>query len=315
MTRGYFVLEQAGAVVKAAYLSGDAYLQYGHGQEIIEAYAKGNEMKLLEELHKRTDIREIAHIRPGWYRKTAYAGKDDSFEEYGYVLTDSSLSIYNYGKLLFRTNKEHAKIWLEVINSLDRFELAYLYSEDKLCYHWNQYRSMFRDITSKINDGKSFMDLEQLLKDKNYIPSLLKDDHLIDVFSMPGRPAYQKWWNKGDASATFIVIREYGKWKVFLQLHFCRIPILSAYNSEKKAVEAIRQLLISKEPEMESFSEVVQLIEKYKTNPVIQEKDLMGLRKLLENKEQQSPWFAHEIRFTIDWIIEELLRRMRRRIA
>ena len=37
MTRGYFVLEQAGAVVKAAYLSGDAYLQYGHGQEIIEA--------------------------------------------------------------------------------------------------------------------------------------------------------------------------------------------------------------------------------------------------------------------------------------
>ena len=66
MTRGYFVLEQSGAVVKAAYLSSDAYLQYGHGQEIIKAYAEGNEMELLEELHKRTDIREIDHIRPGW---------------------------------------------------------------------------------------------------------------------------------------------------------------------------------------------------------------------------------------------------------
>ena len=313
MTRGYFVLEQSGIVVKAAYLPSDAFLQYGHGQEIIKAYAEGNEMKLLEKFHKKTDIREIAHIRPGWYRKTVYSGKNDSFEEYGYVLTDSCLSIYNYGKFLFRINKEYAKTWLEVINSLDRFELAYLYSEDKLCYHRNQYHTMFRDIARKINEGKSFIDLEQLLKDKNYIPSLLKDDHLIDVFHMPGRPAYQKWWNKGDASATFIVMREYGKWKVFLQLPFCRIPILSVYNSEKKAVEAIRQLLISKEPEMESFSEVVQLIEKYKTDPTMQEKDLMGLRKILENKEQQRPWFAHEIRFTIDWIIEELLQRMRRR--
>ena len=157
------------------------------------------------------------------------------------------------------------------------------------------------------------MDLEQLLKDKNYIPSLLKDDHLIDVFDMPNRPAYQKRWNKGNASATFIVMREYRKWKVFLQLPFCRIPILSVYTSEKKAVEEIRQLIISKEPEMESFSEIFQLIEKYKTDPTIQEKDLNGLRKLLENKEQQRPWFAHQSRFTIDWIIEELLQRMSRR--
>ena len=37
MTRGYFVLEQSGTVVKAAYLPADAYLQYGHGQEIIKA--------------------------------------------------------------------------------------------------------------------------------------------------------------------------------------------------------------------------------------------------------------------------------------
>ena len=313
MTRGYFVLEQSGIVVKAAYLPSDAYLQYGHGQEIIKAYAEGNEMELLEKLYERTDKRDIDHIRPGWYRETVYSGKDDFIEEFGYVLTNSSLSIYNFGKFLFRTKKEHAKTWLEVINSLDRFELAYLYSEDKLCYQWNQYHAMFRDIARKIKEGKSFMDLEQLLKDKNYIPSLLRDDHMMDVFHRPDRPAYQKPWNKGNASATFIVMREYGKWKVFLQLPFCRIPILSVYTSEKKAVEEIRQLLISKEPEMESFSEVVQLIEKYKTDPTIQEKDLTGFRKLLENKEQQRPWFAHQSRFTIDWIIEELFQRMRRR--
>lgn len=66
---------------------------------------------------------------------------------------------------------------------------------------------------------------------------------------------------------------------------------------------------------MESFSEIFQLIEKYKTDTTIQEKDLTGLRKLLENKEQHSPWFAHQSRFTIDWIIEELFQRMRRRTA
>ena len=42
------------------------------------------------------------------------------------------------------------------------------------------------------------MDLEQLLKDKNYIPSLLRDDHMMDVFHRPDRPAYQKPWNKGN---------------------------------------------------------------------------------------------------------------------
>ena len=236
MTRGYFVLEQSGTVVKAAYLPADAYLQYGYGQEIVKAYAEGNEMELLEQFHERTDKRDIDHIRPGWYRETVYSGKDDFIEEFGYVLTNSSLSIYNFGKFLFRTNKEHAKTWLEVINNLDRFELAYLYSEDKLCYQWNQYHTMFRDIARKINEGKSFQELEQLLKDKNYIPSLLKDDHLIDVFDMPDRPAYQKRWNKGNASATFIVMREYRKWKVLLQLPFCRIPILSDYSIEKKAV-------------------------------------------------------------------------------
>src|SRR5699024_3801078 len=103
-------------------------------------------MELLEELHKRSDIRKIEHITPGWYRKTVYSGKDDCFEEYGSVLTISSLSIYNFGQFLFRTKKEHAKTWLKVINSLDRFELAYVYSEDKLCYQWKLYHSMFRVI-------------------------------------------------------------------------------------------------------------------------------------------------------------------------
>ena len=179
----------------------------------------------------------------------------------------------------------------------------------------DQYHTMFRDIARKIMREKSFKELEQLLKDKNYIPSLLKDDHLIDVFDMPDRPAYQKRWNKGNASATFIVMREYRKWKVLLQLPFCRIPILSDYSSEKKAVEEIRQLLINKELEMESFSEVFRLIEKYKQIPTTQEEDLTELRELLENKEQQSPWFAHQSRFTIERIMEELLQRMRRRNA
>lgn len=59
-----------------------------------------------------------------------------------------------------------------------------------------------------------------------------------------------------------------------LQLPFHRIQIFSDYPSEKKAVEGIRQLLINREPEMVSFSEVVQLIESYKIDSTIQEKDL-----------------------------------------
>lgn len=57
------------------------------------------------------------------------------------------------------------------------------------------------------------------------------------------------------------------------------------------------------------------MIEKYKTDPTTQEEDLTELRELLENKEQQSPWFAHQSRFTIERIMEELLQRMRRRNA
>ena len=57
------------------------------------------------------------------------------------------------------------------------------------------------------------------------------------------------------------------------------------------------------------------MIEKYKIDPTTQEEDLTELRELLENKEQQSPWFAHQSRFTIERIMEELLQRMRRRNA
>ncbi len=311
MTRGYFVSEKAGLVEKAAYLPGNAYLK-GYGQEIIKAYAEGKELELLEELHKRTDIREIGYIRPGWYRETVYSGKDDFFEEYGYVLTNNNLSIYNFGKRLFCTNREDAKTWLDVIGALDRFELAYLYSEDKLCYQWNQYHAMFKDIAKKIKEGKSFLDLEQLLKDKNYIPSLLQDEHLIDVFCMPDKPAYQKRWKKGNASATFIVMCEARKWKIFLQLPFCRIPILAEYASESRAVKEIRHLLISKESEMESFSDVFRLYEKYKKAPMLKEKDLIELKGRLEKWERHNPWFAHQNGFAIKRIVDELSRRVKR---
>ena len=63
MTRGYFVLEQSGTVVKAAYLPADAYLQYGHGQEIVKAYAEGNEMEKISILKAAISFRVSSTTR------------------------------------------------------------------------------------------------------------------------------------------------------------------------------------------------------------------------------------------------------------
>lgn len=40
MTKGYYVIEKGNQVLKAVYLSGDAYLDRGYGERILKAFAE-----------------------------------------------------------------------------------------------------------------------------------------------------------------------------------------------------------------------------------------------------------------------------------
>lgn len=116
MTTGYFVQEKAGKVLKAAYLSSDAYLQGGYGETIIKAFLKNEEEILLDHLFQEMPVPEFKHIQPEWYRKTKNSVEDDVYPDYAYVLRGKNLFVYHVGKYLFKVRKETAGEW---INKLD----------------------------------------------------------------------------------------------------------------------------------------------------------------------------------------------------
>ena len=117
MTTGYIVQESAGKVVKAAYLSDYAYLQGGWGETIIDAFSRSEEQNLLDRLFQECPVPEFKHIQPEWYRKTKQSEDDDLYPAYAYVLRENALSVYYYGRFLFRVTKETAEVWLRVIQN------------------------------------------------------------------------------------------------------------------------------------------------------------------------------------------------------
>lgn len=291
MTIGYFAQEKARKVVKAAYLSSDAYLQGGWGEEIIEAFSKNEELNLLDRLFQEIPVPEFKYIQPEWYRKTVNSEEDDLYPDYAYVLRGNILFIYKVGRLLFRVTKETAEVWLHVIHNLKRFKLTYLYDAKKLCYNWAGIGAMYRTLQNKIESGIKYATLSGELKSEDFEPSLLSDDHLMDVSYSSKHPAYVKMWEKGCHSVKFIVFYDYGMWQVSLQLPFYRIEIFKLFSSEKKAVEAIRELLREKEEDMESFSEICSFVSK------AQEWCEKGIIKLgtvgewLERRKEKKPWY------------------------
>lgn len=307
MTRGYFVLEKSGKIIKGAYINSDAYLQgCGHGNEILEAFASGKEMELMENFCQENITSGndcmTEGIIPEWYRKTSRSERDDIVSDYAYVLRGKKLYVYYFGRRLFSTDRDHAGAWAEVARKLGRFEDRYIYSEDLLDYDWTKGSGMFRELAGKIESGMTYSDLEKDLRPENFAPAILEDYHTIAAGYTDRNPIYQKRWKKGDAAVTFITEKKGNKWNVCIQLPYIRMPVLTYYTSEKAAVNAIRDLVKEKETEMVRFSNVFQRVQ-----------DCMyGKGKLkqmiidLEEEAEVHPWYGSRSFFSPKKIKREL---------
>jgi len=118
----------------------------------LEAFAAGKEEKLLETLFDKMDTfdkKNILYLKPEWYRKTKLSKCEDVFEEYGYVLRNSKLFVYHYGKRLFETKREDAKIWLYLVENLSGIIDQCLYSKEILNYKWENYHKLFHFLEKK----------------------------------------------------------------------------------------------------------------------------------------------------------------------
>lgn len=187
MTQGYFVEERGKDVVTVAELCSDAYLQNGHGEEILEAYAENQEKEYLSALAKETwyyHRAEIAQIWPGWYRKAEKKKRTSSYAEYAYVLRNDKLHVYHRGGRLFTVNRGTAAIWLKVVKELERFEKTYLYSESKMEMQYEQEKTMFSMLQGRIDEGISFESLEAELIPKDFEPLILEDYHCAEMWQM-----------------------------------------------------------------------------------------------------------------------------------
>lgn len=242
MTRGYYVLEQGKTIVKAAYLSGDAYLQGGYGEQIIKSYTENHELDLLERLASETNKEDVEYIRPEWYRKTGHSEKNDMYYDYAYVLTGNHLKVYYYGHLMFVVTKETASYWAEYVSRQDEVERHYLYNEEALNYDFSRkaMKKMYKELTVKAEHEESLGELPE----SDFSCFQLSDEHLIDVWHRTDRPAYQKYlcWEGHNKGIRFIVQMEpfSHRWSTCIQLPYIRKQILTENTSEKKCMEQLR---------------------------------------------------------------------------
>lgn len=115
MTRGYFAIIEKNKVVECGYLSSSAYPSY-YGLLILEAIEGSNESAFIQTLREESDEdccdKEITVDwfvrRPGDKESSRY-----EFPEYSYLLQRNSgiLSIYNFGRLLYRIHPEEIPVY------------------------------------------------------------------------------------------------------------------------------------------------------------------------------------------------------------
>lgn len=316
MTRGYFVVEKKGKITEAAELSGSAYLSGGYGENILTAFHQGRAEMYLRELYEgmsRQAQKDIHRICPEWYRKTKYTGKQDYIEEYGYVLRNKSLTVYNYGKKLFDTTQENASIWLFVIKNLERFINTYLYSEERLDINYGNKKKMFAMLSERIVQGCTIEELDRELRPVEFVPMLLRDDHCMDVWYRPERPAYKKILEIGNRKITFIVSKSYRKWKIRIQLPYIRVGLLGEYSSEKKAMDILRSFCKENRVLLERYAEVFVYVEKlFELMKDDKNFDIANCKEKLEQMYKEKPWLHIGDYFSVEEIIKELKLRGKR---
>lgn len=295
MTIGYFVEERGKDVVTAAELCGDAYLQNGHGEEILEAYAENREKEHLAALAKETwyyHRAEIAQIWPGWYRKAGKKKRTSSYAEYAYVLRNDKLHVYCRGGRLFTVNRGTAAIWLKVIKELERFEKTHLYSESKMEMQYEQEKTMFSMLQGRIDGGISFEVLEAELVAKDFEPLILEDYHCAEMWQME-RVSYKKPLRVKGHEVVFIAARDYGKWNVLIQLPYIRNGILHGYTSEKRAMDALRSFIREHQEEWERFAVVFEYVKALLKEACEQENfDLKAAKQKILDMYLEEPWYC-----------------------
>lgn len=314
MTVGYFVEERGKQVIKAAEICGGAYLQNGRGEKILEAYAENREKEYLDSLAKETwhyHRAEIAQIWPGWYRKVGKKSRNRTYAEYGYVLRGENLYVYSCGDRLFTVNHGTADIWLKVIRQLERFEKTHLYSERRMEMQYDQEKRMFSMLQKRIDEGVLFESLEEELIPKDFEPLLLDDYHCVEVWRMD-RVSYKKPLRIKGHEIVFFAERDYGKWRVLIQLPYVRNEILYGYANEKRAMEALRGFIREHQEELERFAVIFEYIKRLLKEACEQEDfDLKAAKEKISSMYLEKPWYCASS-FSPEDIIKEIYGAWRR---
>lgn len=290
MTRGYFVMEKAGKVLKAAELSSDAYLQNGYGEQILTEYRDGKAEEFLDSLTQADE-----NIHPGWYRKVK--GVNSDFAEYAYVLRSGNLTVYHFGKKLFTVTPGTADKWLSVVQRQDAFENHFLYSEELLNYNWKKWDAMFPKINEM--DDMDIPSYEEKI--------CLNDFHMMDCWYREKSKAYVKTLELPNGSMKFIVAQCPSKWHIYLQLPYIRIPVLLEYSSERAAMNNLRDF-IRKVP-VENLTNFVFVFQKWgELMEKLREREISFEEAKREIDELEGDWLFSHINFSKAAIISSLRR-------
>ena len=255
MTRGYYVIEKGSQVLKAVYLSGDAYLDRGYGERILKAFAKDRETEYLDYLfdemmpHEKEDIRDII---PEWYRITKKSNHRPCID-YGYVLKNNTLRVYYYGKLLFVVKKDTANKWIDAIKHTNELYNHYLYSNEKLRILYENEHQMWRQLQTRFDSDEGLTPTDLL--PQTYSDFELYDDHCVDVWYLYDTPSYEKKLSiRGIGDIKFIATWRYSQWKLYIQLPYMRAAILGAFKTETAAMKKLRELIREKADGLKEFA-------------------------------------------------------------
>ena len=255
MTRGYYVIEKGSQVLKAVYLSGDAYLDRGYGERILKAFAEDRETEYLDYLfdemmpHEKEDIRDIV---PEWYRITKKSNHRPCID-YGYVLKNNTLKVYYYGKLLFVVKKDTANKWIDAIKHTNELYNHYLYSNEKLRILYENEYQMWRQQQTRFDSGEDLTPTDLL--PQKYSDFKLYDDHCVDVWYRDDAPSYEKMLRiRGVGDIKFIAKCRYGQWKICIQLPYVRVAILDKFKTETAAMKKLRELIRERTDDLKKFA-------------------------------------------------------------
>ena len=229
------------------------------------------------------------------------------------MIRSGKLYVYNNGDLFFSVKRETSDVWLYVIRNLSRCYWTYLYDKEKMSIGYEKSKSMFSMLEKKIEKGCTTDELEKELCPEDFCPLIFEDYHCMDVWYREKQPAYIKTLHIEGRKIRFIVSMQFNKWKVYLQLPYIRVPILQKYNSEKVAVQHLRQFILSVDtPELTRFADIFEYV-KEKMREVEKEAfSLENQREELTAMYRKQKWFCTGIPFTVDDIMQEMSREYHR---